>query len=151
MINKLFLKKYNQKLFNLILRNNNMEENQELMFKLSMFEQQMRQMQQQLQAIEQGMIELSTLNMDLKELKGSKDKEIFAPIGRGIFAKAKLLSEDLTVDIGEKNFVRKTVPETQEVINKQILKLETAKDELNQGLEELSKEAEKLILESQKK
>lgn len=128
-----------------------MEENQEVMFKLSMFEQQIGQLQQQLQAVEQGMIELSTLNMDLKELKGSEGKEIFAPIGRGIFAKAKLLSENLTVDIGERNFVQKSVPETQEIINKQILKLESAKDGLNKGLDELSKEAEKLVLESQKK
>ncbi len=127
-----------------------MEENQEIMFKLSMFEQQMRQLQQQLQAVEQGMIELSTLNMDLKDLNGSEGKEIFAPIGRGIFAKAKILSEKLTVDVGERNFVQKSVPETQEIINKQILKLETAKDELNKGLDELSKEAEKLIHESQK-
>ena len=128
-----------------------MENNQEVMFKLNMFEQQMRQLQQQLQAVEQGMIELSTLNMDLKELNGSEGKEIFAPIGRGIFAKAKLVSEKLTVDIGEKNFVQKTVPETQKIINKQILKLETAKNELNKGLDELSNEAEKLIHESQKK
>ncbi len=128
-----------------------MEENQEMMFKLSMFEQQMRQMQQQLQAVEQGMMELSTLNMDLKDLNGSEGKEIFAPIGRGIFAKAKLISEKLTVDIGERNFVQKTVPETQEIINKQILKLETAKNELNKGLDELSQEAEKLIHETQKK
>ncbi len=127
-----------------------MEENQELLFKLSIFEQQMRQLQQQLQAVEQGIIELSTLNLDLKELENSEGKEIFASIGRGIFAKAKLLSNDLTVDIGEKNFVKKSVPETQEIIEKQIEKLENAKEELNKGLEEINTEVEKVISESEK-
>ncbi len=127
-----------------------MEENQEILFKLSMFEQQMRQLQQQLQAVEQGIVELSTLNIDLNELEKGKGREIFASIGRGIFAKAKLLSDELTVDIGEKNFVKKSVPETQKIINKQVEKLESAKEELNRGLEELSKEAEKIIAEDQK-
>ena len=128
-----------------------MEENQEVLFKLSMFEQQMRQLQQQLQAVEQGIIELSTLNIDLKEIENGEGKEIFAAIGRGIFTKAKLLSDELTVDIGERNFVKKSVSETQKIISKQVEKLEDAKKELNRGLEELSKEAEKIILEGQKK
>lgn len=128
-----------------------MEENQEFLFKLSIFEQQMRQLQEQLQAVEQGIIELGTLNLDLKELENGEGKEIFASIGRGIFAKAKLLSNDLTVDIGEKNFVKKSVPETQEIIEKQIEKLENAKEELNKGLEEVSKEVEKAINEGEEK
>jgi prefoldin subunit 5 len=62
---------------------------QELMFKLSMFEQQIQQLQQQLQAVEQGIVDMNSLSMGLEELKGSKGKEILAPIGRGIFAKAR--------------------------------------------------------------
>ncbi len=127
-----------------------MEENQELLFKLSMFEQQMRQLQQQLQAVEQGIVELNTLSIDLNELEKGEGKEIFAAIGRGIFTKAKILSNELTVDIGEKNFVKKSVPETQRIINKQIEKLKDAKEELNRSLEELNKESEKIIAEGQK-
>ncbi|MEJ2267588.1 MAG: hypothetical protein P8X70_00745, partial [Nanoarchaeota archaeon] len=73
---------------------------QELMFKFRMFEQQIKQLQQQIQAVEQGVGELSSLDIGLDELKGSEGKEIMAPIGRGIYIKAKLLSEELTVDIG---------------------------------------------------
>jgi prefoldin alpha subunit len=127
-----------------------MENNQELLFKLSMFEQQMNQLQQQLQAVEQGILELGTLNIGLKELENGEGKEIFAPVGRGIFAKAKLISNDLVVDIGNKNFVKKNIPETQSIIKKQIEKLENAKEELNMGLEMMSNEAEKIISESQK-
>ena len=55
---------------------------QELMLKLSMFEQEIQQIQQQLTAIEQGIVELSFLNLGIGEIIGSKGKEIFAPIDR---------------------------------------------------------------------
>lgn len=123
----------------------NQQEQQEMLFKLSMFEQQIQQLQQQLQAVEQGTIELSSLNLGLDEIKGKKEKEIFALIGRGIFAKAKLISEDLIVEIGEKKFVKKSIPETQKLIKSQIEKLEEVKKELNENLESVSKETKKLI------
>ena len=118
---------------------------QEILFKLSMSEQQIQQMHQQLQAVEQGSNELQSLNLGLEELNGKKGKEIFAPIGRGIFAKAQLLSEDLTVDIGNKNFVKKTIPQAQELIKDQIEKLEEVKVELNTNLEKITRETRELI------
>lgn len=129
-----------------------MEENQqELIFKLSMFEQQIQQLQQQLQAIEQGIIEMNSLNIGLDELVGKEGKEILAPIGRGIFAKTKLLSEELTVDIGGKNLVKKTIPETKKVIEEQIKKLEDIKKELNNNLEKLGDELTKVMNEAREK
>jgi len=127
------------------------EISQELMFKLQMFEQQMQQFQQQLQAIEQGIGEMNVLNNGLDELVGAKDKEIFAPIGRGIFARAKLISEDLNVDVGGGNMVKKTIPETKEIISEQIKKLEEVKGELEGSLEKFGKEFEKMIREEQEK
>ena len=127
-----------------------MEQNQqELMFKLSMFEQQMQQLQQQLQAVEQGIVEMNNLNLGLEELVGSKDKEILAPIGRGIFVKTKLLSEELTVDVGGKNFVKKSIPEAKKIINEQIKKLEDVENELNNNLENSNAEFMKMVQEAQ--
>ena len=49
-----------------------MEKNQqELFFKLSMFEQQIQNIQQQLQAVEKAILDLGSLSLDLEELKGS--------------------------------------------------------------------------------
>jgi prefoldin alpha subunit len=126
-------------------------EQQEIIFKLSMFEQQIQQLQQQLQAVEESVIDLNTLNFGLDELKGSKDKEIMAPLGRGIFVKTKLLSEDLTVDVGRRNFVKKTIPETKEIIEEQIKKLGKVKKELDERIEEINLELTKTIIEAQKK
>ena len=115
------------------------------MFKLSMFEQQIQQIQQQLQSVEQGIIELNSLNLGLDEMVGKEGKEIFASIGKGIFAKAKLISEDLIVDIGDKNLVKKTIPETQKLVKNQIEKLEEVKKELDNNLETTSNELRSLI------
>ena len=127
------------------------KEQQELMFKLSIFEQQIQNIQQQLQAVENAIVDLSSLISDLEELKGSKDKEILASIGKGIFVKTKLLSEKLIVDVGGKNFVSKDIPKTQEIIKKQIKKLEEAKEELNKALKEINSQLTKTMIDSQKK
>ena len=127
-----------------------MEENQELMFKLSMFEQQIQQLQQQLQAVEQGIVELSSLDNSLNDLIGSHGKEILTPVGRGIFAKAKLISEDLIVDIGEKNFVSKDIPGTKKILQEQIRKLKYVKIELDKNLEKVNLDLSKTMEEEQK-
>ncbi|MBU2053014.1 MAG: prefoldin subunit alpha [Nanoarchaeota archaeon] len=118
---------------------------QELMFKLQMFEQQAQQIQQQLQAVERAIVELSSLSLGLDELKGSEGKEIMAPVGRGIFAKTKLLSEELVVNVGGKNFVKKSIPETKELIKEQIKKLEDVKKDLENNMDMLRDELERVI------
>ncbi len=125
------------------------EPSQELMFKLQMFDQQIQQLQQQTQAVEQGIAEMTTLSSGLDELAGKKGKEIFAPIGRGIFAKAKLESEELNVDVGSGNFVQKSIPETKKIIEVQIKKLEEVKKELYDNLEKVGEEFNKKIMEAQ--
>ncbi len=124
-----------------------MEQNQqqELIFKLSMLEQQMQQLQQQIQAVEQSNIELQSLSEGLNELKNAEGKEVMAMIGRGIFIKSKIVSDDLLVDVGERNFVKKSVEETQKLINEQIEKLSEAGESLNIQIEEVSREGEKLM------
>jgi len=126
------------------------KQQQELMFKLSMFEQQIQHINQQLQAVEKAITDMTSLNLGLGELQGKEGEEILAQIGRGIFVKAKLISEDLTVDVGGKNFVKKTIPETQEIINKQIKKLEEAKEELSKAMEEINGQLTETMMEHQK-
>ncbi len=129
-----------------------MEKNQqELIFKLSMYEQQIQQLQQQLQAVENAIVEAESLNLELDDLKGAKDKEIFASIGKGIFIKSKIASEDLIVDVGGKNFVQKSIPQTQELIKEQVEKLRSIKIELEEQLEGFSEELTKIYMEAQEK
>ena len=128
----------------------NQKEQQGLVYKLSLLEQQMNQVQQQIESISQGVDDLKTLDIGLDELRGSLGKEIMAPLGRGIFVRATINSKDLTVDVGARNFVKKNIPETKEIISNQVTKLLTIKEDLNATLEKISDEAEKTLREFQK-
>jgi prefoldin alpha subunit len=130
---------------------NNEQEQQELLYKFSMFEKQMGELQQQIEAVERGLIDLTSLNFGLDELVGAKDREIFAPFGKGIFVKAKLISEELNVDVGNGNLVKKSIPETKELIEEQIKKLGQIKQELEQNLEQLGEELTRMMNDVQSK
>jgi prefoldin alpha subunit len=125
-------------------------EKEEIIYKLSMFEQQAQQIQQQVQMIENGIVELTNLKIGIEELKGKKEQEIMAPIGSGVFVKAKLLSEDLIVDIGGKNFIKKGIPETKNMIEEQIKRLEEVRIDLSNSLEGINVQVSEMINNFQK-
>jgi prefoldin alpha subunit len=122
-------------------------ENQ-LMVKLGMFEQQVRQIHEQIQAVEQGIVELDLLNYDLQEINGSEGREIFSPVGRGIFLKSKVISEELLVDVGQGNLVKKSVEETREILQEQIKRLNSIRKDLDENLERVGEEIEKVLGET---
>ena len=123
---------------------------QELFYKISIFEQQMRQLQQQLEAVEQGIVDLESLKFGLDELVGKKDQEVFSSLGKGIFAKTKLVSEDLLMNIGDRKFVSKSIPETKKSMDDQIKRLNEMKMDLNNSLNEINEEVGKIIDEANK-
>jgi prefoldin alpha subunit len=116
------------------------QEQQELIFKFSMYEKQIREIQQQLEAIERGIVDLNDLNLGLDEIIGGKGREIYAQLGKGIFVNAILNSEELNVDIGDGNFVKKSIPDTKELIGEQTKKLVAIKEELEGSLQDIEKE-----------
>lgn len=132
------------------MEDNEQESKQQLAMQFQMFEQQIRMIQEQVQAVEQAIIELGSLNLQMDELIGKKDNEILAPIGRGIYANARLLSEELLVDIGNKNFVKKSIPETKKILQNQVKKLEKVKEELNGELEKINIELTTAFMQHQK-
>lgn len=127
------------------------KEQQELMFKLSLFEQQIRAVQEQMQAVEQALVESTQLKLGLDELKKSKNKEVFSSIGKGIFIKSKITDEELLVDVGGKRFVRKSISETQKIIEDQEKKLSDVQKDLEDKLEEINNELTKTYMTAQEK
>lgn len=122
---------------------------QQLQQKFQVFEQQIMHIQEQLRVVEQAMFDMNTISTGLGELIGKKGEEIMAPIGRGLFVKAKLLEEDLLVDVGAHNFVKKTIPEAKELISSQIEKLKVSKKELEGSLNSINEEITKTMSEHQ--
>ena len=122
-------------------------EQQEIIFRLSMMEQQMQQLQQQFESVERGITELESLNLGLDDMNGSEGKEILAQVGKGIYVKAKIISEKLTVNVGENNFVSRSIPETKEMILSQIKKLKDVRIELENNIDSINSEFSKVVQE----
>jgi len=118
---------------------------QETLNKLEMSERNIEMLNQQLQLIEKSLTELNSLNFGMDKIKSSVGKEVLAQLGRGIFVKTKLLSDELVVDVGNKTFVKKSVPETKEIIKEQVKKLSKLKKELKEEIEKMDNEMAGLI------
>jgi len=118
---------------------------QDIIYTLGMYEQHIKQLSQQLQAVEKNIVDLNSLFFDLDEIK--KGKEILAQVGNGIFVNANILSDELTVNVGGKNFVKKNISGTKKLIEEQVKKLKDVKQELEENFEKVSEELQEVMNE----
>ena len=86
----------------------------------------------------------------MKELDESKEKGMLANLGKGIFIKTDIQDKKLFVDVGNKSFVRKDIPETLKVIEEQLDKMMETKGKIMMKLQELQIEMQKIIEEAEK-
>lgn len=122
-----------------------MEENQEQMMQLQMLGQEAQELEKQLQLIEQHISDLNKLREGLEEIEKSEEKNIYANIGKGIFIPAEIKNKKLIVEVGNKNLVNKSIPETQEIISKEKEKLNNVKIEIMDRVEILQKEMQEIF------
>lgn len=126
-----------------------MEENerdqQQMLQRLIMIQQQAEQIGKQMDAVEHGIKDLAELREGILALKGRKGQEVLANIGRGISIKTELKDESLFVDIGNKKIIKKTIPETAEIIDKQILELTKMHEDMKEHLEKMQEQADKIV------
>lgn len=119
--------------------------NQEQLIQLQAIEQETQQLEQQLQLVEQSIIEMQSLISSLDEIEKTDKKEIFANIGRGIYIPAEIKDKTLSVEVGNKVFVKKSIPETKEIIEDQMQKLGSAREQISDRIEDLRQEVNQLI------
>ncbi|MFH0978368.1 MAG: prefoldin subunit alpha [Candidatus Woesearchaeota archaeon] len=102
------------------------EELQQKYMEFQMLDQQMKQTQKQLQALEDQVVEIIYTQQGLEELKKVKEgTEILVPVSSGIFAKAKIQKPgELIVNVGAGTAVSKTVDSTQEMLSKQLIEVQ---------------------------
>ena len=120
--------------------------NEEFILRLSTIQQQAEKLEEQINAINQQLQELGELKSSLGKLD---EEEILANIGKGIFVKARITSKDLYVNVGGKAVVKKNIPETQELIQKQMLRLEEIKVSLLDEIQEANHQLQQLVQEAQ--
>jgi prefoldin alpha subunit len=116
---------------------------QEKLIRLSMLEQDAKQLEQQLVMIEQNIMELQILMASLNDIeKANTRDEMLSQIGKNIFIRTELLSKDLLVNVGAKVIVKKSIPETKKLIENDIAKLSELK-------ENLAREFQRIVAEMQ--
>ena len=95
--------------------------------------------------IEQQIIELRDFEGGLGRLEETKNKEMPAGIGKGIFNKSTFEKKELFVDVGAGVIVKKDLGSVMKVIGEQIERLEALRDDARERLGELKETFDALI------
>lgn len=124
--------------------------NQEQIMQFQMLEQEANKLSQQLQLIENNLNEIGEIKEGLDEIEEKETIEMLANIGKKIYIPVEIKDKNLIIEVGNKKFVKKSISETKELINEQIGKLNSARQEITEKLEELQEEANKLMMQIEK-
>ncbi|MBD3313811.1 prefoldin subunit alpha [Candidatus Woesearchaeota archaeon] len=122
------------------------KEDQQKYLELQMLDQQIKQIQKNLELIDNQISELAQISQSLEELRDVKPgTEAFVPITGGVFIKAEIKdSKNLLVNVGAGATVEKSVPDTIDLINNQKKEIESAREELLEQLKDAVKKAREL-------
>lgn len=118
---------------------------EEYILKLAGLEQEINRLQQQMQVIEQQALELQVLQNGLQELEKTKEKQMLANLGKGIFIKTEIQDKNLFVDVGNKTFIKKNISEAIKVVEQELSKIVEAKNKIIGKMQETQIETEKTI------
>jgi len=123
---------------------------EDYLIKLSMIQQQAEKLQEQVQIVNQQIAEFEILNSSLDKIEKSKEKEILANLGKGIFIKSEIKDKELFVNVGQGIVVKKRAEETIHIINKQVRELEELKANLLGEIEQINFQLQELLEEARK-
>ncbi len=115
-----------------------------------MLEQESNKIEEQISLINQQIEELEILKSSLEKLGETKEKEILASFGKGIFFKSELKEKELFVNIGAGIVVRKKPKQTAEIVQQQVAQLEGIKEILMKNIGDIRLQLEALVEQAQK-
>ena len=126
-------------------------EKQEYLMRMQVIEEEARQIEMQIEMIDQQSNELIQISKSLEQLwLKEENPEFLANLGKGIFVKAKALEKELFVSIGNGTVVKKTPKEALEIIMIQLRKASETKSEFMSRINELQVEMQRLAEEAGK-
>ncbi|MBS3136518.1 prefoldin subunit alpha [Candidatus Woesearchaeota archaeon] len=111
-----------------------------------MLEQRMRDMQEQLMAADQQLIDMVSTARSIEEIASIDDKkDMLVPITNGIFTTASLRKSDtLLVNIGSSVVVEMSMDETKKLIEKQREELKMLRTNISENLKKFMKRASEI-------
>ncbi|MFH1849744.1 MAG: prefoldin subunit alpha [archaeon] len=115
------------------------KELQERHMELQMLDQHAKQIQKQIETVDTQMGELLSVKQGLDELSAIKaGSETLVPISPGIFVKGIIKdAKKLIVNVGGNVAVKKTIPETQQLLEKQAQSIHDVRNQLVQQLQQV--------------
>lgn len=127
------------------------EELQSKYYEFQLINEQIKQLQQQQEALDEQTSELKLTLEALTDLGKTREKEtILVPIGQGIFAKAELKdSKNLIVNVGSNIMVGKDTEGAKKMLDERLQAVEIYKEQSSSGIMELARRAKKLEAELQ--
>jgi prefoldin alpha subunit len=124
---------------------------QEKIIKMQYLEQEAQALNQQLELIDQNISEMQALSLSLAEIENKENNEFLVNIGKKIYFAVEIKKEMPIMEVGNKTFVRKSIPDAKKIIEGQENKLAIAKTQIIERLNALQEEANILIQEMQEK
>lgn len=121
------------------------KEAQEKYMTLQLLDKQIKNVQVQIQSLEQQANELQTVRQNLEVFKTVKNgSEILLPLAQGIFAKAELKDNlNVAVNVGASTIVQKDIEQTQTMLEEQTKEVIGVQDKLMHQLQRFVHEAQK--------
>lgn len=104
--------------------------NEELMHELEEVNRESQELEEKLKIVDQQLGELKDFLAALEELSNSKEKEILASLGKGVYLKSNLSEENLFVEVGSGVLVKKSMSETKEIVEQQTSRLNALRTQI---------------------
>lgn len=123
---------------------------QELLEKALMLKQHSEEVEKKLEFVNEQIAEMEKFCDGLEVLGKSGEKEILAPLGRKVYAKAEKKDEKLFVEVGAGVVVRKTPDEVKEIVQGQVKRFAEARAQLLAQLGAFREEFGKMVEEIEK-
>jgi prefoldin alpha subunit len=113
---------------------------QELYMQMNTINQQSQELQKQIQAFEETIMEVGESKKSLLEISKTKDdNEVLVPIVSGIFAKAKAQDfKKFIVNVGGNVAVEKSIEKVQELLEKQLSQMQEAQHQFVDQLQKMT-------------
>jgi len=118
---------------------------QELVMKLQQGYGQSREIEEQLNIIEEQLVQLEEFKRNLNDLDKTKENEILASLGKGVFIKSDIKDKKLYVDVGSNVFVRKSPIMAIETVDEQLKRLGEMKIQLSTQIESIHLDLQGII------
>lgn len=103
-----------------------------------------QELEQRLSFVDQQLIEMKQFEQSIDFIENTDEKEMLAPLGKGVFAKTMINKEQLFVDVGAGVILQKEPKAVRAILKDQTQRLEEMRKDLVSQLNVLSAQLDEL-------